>query len=433
MTRIGCIADDYTGGTDVAAGLRRAGLRVALVFGVPTSGQGLPPCDAAVVAMKIRTAPVEMASKDVATAYDWLTSQGVQRFYYKYCSTFDSTPEGNIGPITDLLLQLTGMQTSVICPSSPVHGRTVYQGHLFVGDRLLSESPLRGHPLTPMTDPDLVRFLAHQTAGRVGLVSWPDVATGPSAVREAVDRLARSGVRHVVTDAISAGDLRTVASAMHDRSLLTGGAGLAEAWGQLVHRRLSDGANVPDGDASSAPGPAGDEHSAPLEDVSAGDTLVLAGSCSAATLAQVSEAKAAFPSYRLDPVRTPDPAQMLEEARAWLQAQPSGRPLLVYASATQAEREAAVAAMGSHTAEHLERVLGALAMHAAAAGTRRFVVAGGETSGAVVSALGIQQVLVEDELEAGVPWCTTEERSPMRLLLKSGNFGSSRLLVEAAS
>lgn len=433
MTAIGCIADDYTGGTDVAAGLRRAGLRVALVFGVPTSGQKLPPCDAAVVALKIRTAPVEMASKDVATASDWLTGQRVQRFYYKYCSTFDSTPEGNIGPITDLLLQLTGMQTSVICPSSPIHGRTVYQGHLFVGDRLLSESPLRGHPLTPMTDPDLVRFLAHQTPGRVGLVSWPDVAAGPSAVREAVDRLARSGVRHVVTDAISAGDLRTVASAMQNRSLLTGGAGLAEAWGQLVHDRLYDEGNPPDGEGSSAPGAARDEHSVPLEDVSAGDTLVLAGSCSAATLAQVSEAKAAFPSYRLDPVRTPDPAQMLEEARAWLQAQPSGRPRLLYSSATQAEREAAIAAMGSRTAEHLEDVLGALAVHAAAAGTRRFVVAGGETSGAVVSALGIHQVLVEDELEAGVPWCTTDGRRPLRLLLKSGNFGSSRLLVEAAA
>ena len=237
MTEIGCIADDYTGGTDVAAGLRRAGLRVALVFGVPTSGQELPPCDAAVVAMKFRTTSVEKASQDVAAAYGWLTSHGVQRFYYKYCSTFDSTPEGNIGPITDLLLQLTGMRTSVICPSSPVHHRTVYQGHLFVGDRLLSESPLRRHPLTPMTDPDLVRFLAQQTAGRVGLVSWADVAKGPSAVREAVDLLARSGVRHVVTDAISAGDLRTVVSAIQDRSLLTGGAGLAEAWAELVHDR----------------------------------------------------------------------------------------------------------------------------------------------------------------------------------------------------
>ena len=430
-TAFGCIADDYTGGTDVAAGLRRAGLRVALVFGVPTSGQNLPPCDAAVVAMKIRTAPVEAATKDVATAYDWLTSQGVQRFYYKYCSTFDSTPRGNIGPITDLLLRLTGMQTSVVCPSSPVHGRTVYQGHLFVGDRLLSESPLSRHPLTPMTDPDLVRFLAHQTPGRVGLVSWPEVATGPAAVREAVDRLARSGVRHVVTDALTADDLRAVASAVEDRSLLTGGAGLAEAWGELVRERLYDGADTPAGDSSRIASP--DDRTSPDEDLSGGDTLVLAGSCSAATLAQVSEAEAVFPSYRLDPVRTPHPAQMLEDALAWLQGQPAGRPRLIYASARREEREAAVAAMGSRTAEHLEDVLGALAVHAAATGTRRFVVAGGETSGAVVSALGIQQVLVEDELEPGVPWCTTEDSRPLRLLLKSGNFGSSRLLVEAAS
>jgi len=427
MTAIGCIADDYTGGTDVAAGLRRAGLRVALVFGVPTSDQGLPPSDAVVVAMKIRTAPVERATEDVAAAHAWLTGHGVQRFYYKYCSTFDSTPQGNIGPITDLLLQLTGMQTSVICPSSPVHGRTVYQGHLFVGDRLLSESPLRRHPLTPMTDPDLVRFLGLQTASPVGLVSWSEVAAGPSAVREAVDRLARSGVRHAVTDAISPDDLRTIVAATHDRALLTGGAGLAEAWAQLVHDHLYAGADTRVGATSST-----DEQSTSVPDGS-GDTLVLAGSCSAATLAQVAEARAVFPSFRLDPVRTPDPAQMLEEAIAWLQAQPSGRPRLIYSSAPQPEREAAVAAMGSGTADHLEDVLGALAVHAAASGTRRFVVAGGETSGAVVSALGVQQVLVEDELEAGVPWCITGGRRPLRLLLKSGNFGSARLLVEAAS
>ena len=302
-----------------------------------------------------------------------------------------------------------------------------------MGDRLLSESPLRRHPLTPMTDPDLVRFLAQQTTGRVGLVRWADVAMGPSAVREAVDLLAASGVRHLVTDAISASDLRTVVSATEDRSLLTGGAGLAEAWAELVRDRCYRGASAPDVEPSSGLTAERDEHSIPVEDLSAGDTLVLAGSCSAATLAQVSEARATFPSYRLDPVRTPDPAHMLEEARAWLQEQPSGTPRLIYSSATPAEREAAVASMGSHTSEHLEHVLGALAVHAAAEGTRRFVVAGGETSGAVVSALGIQHVLVEDELEAGVPWCTTEGPRPMRLLLKSGNFGSRRLLVEAAT
>jgi uncharacterized protein YgbK (DUF1537 family) len=431
MTAIGCIADDYTGGTDVAAGVRRAGLRVALVFGVPAPGQDLPPCDVAIVAMKIRTAPVETASKEVAAAHGWLTSQGAQRFYYKYCSTFDSNPEGNIGPITSLLLELTGRRMSVACPSSPAHGRTVYQGHLFVGDRLLSESPLSRHPLTPMTDPDLVRFLAQQTAGGVGLVSWPDVAAGTASVREAVARLAASGVRHVVTDAISARDLRTIASAMQDRSLLTGGAGLAEAWAELVRDQLDDRLQSHNGDGSLNAQP--DEDGARVADVSGGETLVLAGSCSAATLTQVSEARAVFPSYRLDPVRTPDPARMLDEARAWLRAQPAGRPRLIYSSATPAEREAGIAAMGLQTGEHLESVLGALAVDAASTGTRRFVVAGGETSGAVVSALGVRQVLVEDELEAGVPWCTTAGSRPLRLMLKSGNFGSRRLLVEAAS
>jgi len=232
-------------------------------------------------------------------------------------------------------------------------------------------------------------------------------------------------------DAIGPDDLRTIVAAMHDRAFLTGGAGLAEAWAELVRDGLYAGAPAHAGDTSSLSPP--DEGSTGVPDVSGGDTLVLAGSCSAATLAQVSEAKAVFPSFRLDPVRTPDPAQMLEEATAWLHAQPSGRPRLIYSSAPQAEREAAVAAMGSGTPDHLEDVLGALAAHAAAAGTRRFVVAGGETSGAVVSALGIRQVLVQDEVEAGVPWCITEGHRPLRLLLKSGNFGSSRLLVEATS
>jgi uncharacterized protein YgbK (DUF1537 family) len=291
---------------------------------------------------------------------------------------------------------------------------------------------MRRHPLTPMTDPDLVRLLTQQTTARVGLVSRADVATGPAAVRDAVDLLARSGVRHVVTDAISAADLRTVASATGDRSLLTGGVGLAEAWAEIVHDRRYKGAIAPDGRAS-APRAARHMRSIPVEDLSAGNTLVLAGSCSEATLAQVSEAKEAFPSYRLDPVRTPDPAQMLREALAWLQAQPSAGPRLIYASATPAEREAAIAAMGANTAQHLEHVLGALAVHSAAEGTRCFVVAGGETSGAVVSALGVQHVLVEEELEVGVPWCTTEGQRPLRLLLKSGNFGSRRMLVEAAT
>jgi uncharacterized protein YgbK (DUF1537 family) len=226
---------------------------------------------------------------------------------------------------------------------------------------------------------------------------------------------------------------------MQGRALLTGGAGLAEAWAEAVHARLHSGVEPPGittpapGATPPAPGTGPEADRTPDEDPSAGGTLVLAGSCSAATLAQVTEARAAFPTYRLDPVRTPRPAQMLQEALAWLQAQPADRPRLVYASATPDERAEAVAAMGSRTAEHLEHVLGALAVHAAADGTRRFVVAGGETSGAVVSALGIRQVLVEDEHEPGVPWCTTEGRRPIRLLLKSGNFGSSRLLVEAAT
>ncbi|MGY0390699.1 3-oxo-tetronate kinase [Nocardioides sp. WG-D5] len=410
MIAIGCIADDFTGGSDVAAALRRSGLSVALLFDVPDGNTVIPEVDAIVIALKTRTVPVEDAVAESLAALDWLRTRDVERVYFKYCSTFDSTDEGNIGPVADALLEALGESTTVICPASPEHGRTTYLGHLFVADRLLSESPMRHHPLTPMTDPDLVRVLRRQTSGTVGVLPLATVAEGSGAVAVALKAYAAAGVRHVVADAVSAADLGAIAEgAMHLR-LLTGGAGLAGAVGAVIA------------------GTSGTSTAASV--LPSGPSVVLAGSCSAATLGQVAAAAEVMPSYRLDPVGTPDPADMLAAAGEWLTAHLGQTPVLVYSSAGPDERERARAAMGPETSAILERTLGTLARTAAERGARRIVVAGGETSGAVVQALGVRSVLVDHEADRGVPWCLTGEG--LALLLKSGNFGSEDLLVRAA-
>ncbi|MDX8141685.1 3-oxo-tetronate kinase [Lentzea sp. BCCO 10_0061] len=409
MTALGCVADDYTGGTDVAAALRRAGLRTVLMFGEPDPTSPLPACDAVVVALKSRTVPAAEAVDASLRTYRWLAGNGVRRTYFKYCSTFDSTDSGNIGPVTDALLDATGTAMTVVCPASPEHGRTTYLGHLFVGDVLLSASSMRHHPLTPMTDPNLVRVLTRQTPHPVGLLPLNTVRAGVEEIRSRLTTLASQGTRHVVVDAVTDADLDAVAEATSSLALLTGGAGLARAVGACS-------AASPDHDGASLP---------------AGPGVILAGSCSAATLDQVEQARARFPSYRLDPASTPDPDDLLAKAASWLADHAGRGPVLLYSSATPDQREAAVAAMGPSTSEILERTLGSLARSAVAAGARRVVVAGGETSGAVVSALGIRTVLVTAEEDRGVPWCVSDGEVPLGLLLKSGNFGRPDLLVRA--
>lgn len=412
---LGCVADDYTGATDVAAALRRAGMRTALVLGRPERGSRPPPCDAVVVALKSRTASPEAAVAASTGAYRWLLDLGVEQVYVKYCSTFDSTPRGNIGPVLDALLDAAGQTTTVLCPTTPAQGRTVYQGHLFVGSRLLSESPLRDHPLTPMTDPDLVRVLRPQTPHRVGLVDLATVRRGGAAIGGELRRHETQGTRHVLVDATDDDDLLAVAAACAGLPLVSGGAGLAGALGQL--RRARDlGSASPDAGAGGPDGP----------------TVVLAGSCSTATLTQVERAIAEMASYRLDPVRTPSESVMLERASAWVRQHLPTGPVLVYSSATRAARADGAAAAGPQVGALLERVLGELARVAVDVGARRVVVAGGETSGAVVSALGLQVLEVGDEEAPGVPWCRSTTSPALGLLLKSGNYGDDDILVRAA-
>jgi uncharacterized protein YgbK (DUF1537 family) len=389
---LGFIADDYTGATDVAAALRRAGLRTVLFFGPPRGDA--PPCDAVVVALKTRTVAASEAVAESVRVRDWLVERGVTRLYFKYCSTFDSTDAGNIGPVADALLDT---DLTIVCPASPEHGRTVYLGHLFVGDRLLSESSMRHHPLTPMTDSDLVRVLGRQTRHPVGLVPLPLVRQGAEEVRAELESLRARGVRYAVTDAVEDADLLVIARASQGLRLLTGAAGLARAVGTV----------------SGSGGEAGEETTLP-----AGPGIVLAGSCSAATLAQVALARTTLPSYRIDPAEP-------EGALRWLRANADGGPVMVYSSAPPEERA------GRDAAEVFEQTLGALAVAAVDLGYRRIVVAGGETSGAVVNAIGVDSVEIAAEEDRGVPWCLTTGEPRLALLLKSGNFGQEDLLVRA--
>ncbi|MFF0534220.1 3-oxo-tetronate kinase [Streptomyces coelicoflavus] len=412
--RIGCIADDFTGGTDVAAAFRRAGLRTALVFGAPDGTTALPTdCDAAVIALKSRSTPADEAVADSLTAQRWLWAKGAAQVYFKYCSTFDSTPQGNIGPVTDALLDAAGAGVTLHCPASPPNGRTVYQGHLFVQDQLLSDSPLRHHPLNPMTDSALVRLLAAQTRHRVGLIDWATVRRGVEAVRAAVVRHQQAGVRHIVADALTDDDLAVLGSATLELPVVAGAAGLAEGLGH----------------AYPATGPAAAEPKPPE-----GRAAVLAGSCSARTLEQIAQFYAAgLPSLHLDVLAAATGRDVTGEALAWYAQQDPDLPVLVYASASPEELAAVQAQLGvAEAAAQVEELLGTLASHLVERGVRRLLVAGGETSGAVTTALGVRAVLVGEEADPGVPWTyASTANGDLALMLKSGNFGAPDLFTRA--
>ncbi|MEV5886890.1 3-oxo-tetronate kinase [Streptomyces sp. NPDC052020] len=412
--RIGCIADDFTGGTDVAAAFRRAGLRTALVFGTPDDTTALPAdCDAAVIALKSRSTPADEAVADSLAAQRWLWSKGAAQVYFKYCSTFDSTPQGNIGPVTDALMDAAGAGVTLHCPASPPNGRTVYQGHLFVHDQLLSDSPLRHHPLNPMTDSALVRLLSAQTRHQVALIDWTTVRRGVEAVRDAVVAHQQSGVRHIIADALTDEDLAVLGAATLELPVVAGAAGLAEGLGHAYPAAGTAAAEAWPRDGRAA---------------------VLAGSCSARTLEQIAQFYAAgLPSLHLDVLAAAAGRDVTGEALAWYDGQDTDLPVLIYASASPEELAAVQAQLGvAEAATQVEELLGTLATHLVERGVRRLLVAGGETSGAVTTALGIRAVLVGEEADPGVPWTyATTKSGDLALMLKSGNFGAPDLFTRA--
>lgn len=409
-TVLGCIADDFTGATDLAGLLARSGAAVRLRMGVPDG----PPQDTAgieVIALKIRTAPVAEAVAQARAALAWLRGAGAERVFWKYCSTFDSTPQGNIGPVAEALMADLGAQQTIYCPAFPENGRAVFMGNLFVGRDPLDESPMKDHPLTPMRDANLMRLLAPQVTRPVGLVDRLCVAQGAGALRAELGRLAAAGVAHVVVDAVADADLGVIAEACQDMPLMTGGSAVAAPLPGL----LSGGAA-----AARAPAP----------DLSPG-AVVLSGSCSAMTRAQVAAYLRRAPGYKLDPLVLR--AEGAGAALAWLEAQALQDAPLVYATAEPDEVRAAQQALGVAEAGALvEDALARIAVAARDRGARRFVVAGGETSGAVTQALGVVRLDVRREIAPGVPWCFAESGGvDIALTLKSGNFGAESFFADA--
>lgn len=416
---LGVIADDFTGATDVASMLVRAGMRTVQVIGVP---EGAPPAaDAVVVALKSRTIPASEAVAQSLAAMAWLRAGGARQCYFKYCSTFDSTPAGNIGPVAEALMAALGARIAIACPAFPENGRTVFKGHLFVGDVLLSDSGMRHHPLTPMTDANLVRVLQAQSKGQVGLLRHDVIAQGAQAAKVRLQALADQGVALAVADAVIDDDLRVLAEAVADDPLITAGSGVALGLPAAYERR---GWLQPDAQASSLA-------------AAGGAAAVLSGSCSVATNAQVRHwIDAGRPAFQVDPLALHRGRLDVDQIVAFATAQAARGPVLVYATAEPSSVKAVQAELGVEAAGQLvEHALAETARQLVAdAGVRRLVVAGGETSGAVVQALGVSSLRIGAPIDPGVPWTQALDRvdgQPLLLALKSGNFGTVDFFAKA--
>jgi uncharacterized protein YgbK (DUF1537 family) len=393
---LGAIADDFTGATDLASMLTRGGMRTILKLDRPQKGEPLPDAEAVVVALKSRTAPVAEAVADSLASWRWVAQGGARQCYFKYCSTFDSTPRGNIGPVAEALMAETGAAQTIYCPAFPENGRTIYQGKLFVFDRLLSESGMRDHPLTPMSDADLCRVLAAQlTPGaKTGLVPLGVVAQGAAAIRARLDALAAEGFAHAVVDALTNDHLAALGQAAAGMKLVTAGSGL----GLALPANFAAAGLLAGGAADALPR-------------IGGPVLLLSGSCSCATNTQLARWQAdGGATLRLDPLAVAEGRQSIAAALDWLARQTT--PALIAATQPPGGVKAAQERLGQAGAAALvEQTLAAIAIAARASGARRFVVAGGETSGAVARALNAGRLAVGPSIAPGVPWCATLDAS----------------------
>ena len=420
---LGCIADDFTGATDLANNLVRAGMRVVQTIGLPDAP--LPDdCNAVVIALKSRTIAPEQAVKQSLAALQWLKEQHVHQVYFKYCSTFDSwyTGEvrGNIGPVTEALMQAMGCDFTIATPAFPDNQRTVFKGHLFVGDQLLSDSGMKNHPLTPMTDANLVHVLQAQCQRQVGLIDYRCVAKGVHAIADRITELKSQGISIAVVDALSNDDLLRLGPALADMPLVTAGSGVAiglpSNWGI---QPAADSAKLP---------------------TAQGQQAIISGSCSQATQGQVAHFVAqGGAAYQLDPLAWPSdtpPADIAAQVVNWATAHMASSPVLVYSTADAEQVKSVQSQRGTqHAGEHTEQVLAQVAQGLVQHGVSQLVVAGGETSGACVQALGISQLTIGAQIDPGVPWCYAPSRlalsGGLHITLKSGNFGSADFFTKA--
>jgi uncharacterized protein YgbK (DUF1537 family) len=427
---LGCIADDLTGATDLANNLVRAGMRVILIIDVPEQESSLE-ADAIVIALKSRAIPASDAIAQSVSACRWLRGRGA-RTIFKICSTFDSTPQGNIGPVIEALMEELDCDFTTVVPAFPDNHRTVYQGHLFVRDVLLSESSMRNHPLTPMTDSNLVRFLQLQLNGQkngssklfqTGLLNAQSVTHSAQTIRQRLDELRCQGVSIAIADTVTNDDLQRLAAALCEDALLTAGSGLAiclpAQWG---FHPSCESAQLP-----------------PAK----GRQAILAGSCSSATNAQVHRfLQTAGAAFLLDCAQLVDNyhahiEQILAWAETFWQTNPTA-PLLVYSTAEPAAVESMQRRFGvEQSGQLIEHGLSDIARAFVARGVAQLIVAGGETSGVCARAIGAQQMQIGPQIDPGVPWCyassTTSPHGGLHLTLKSGNFGSQDFFTKAFS
>ena len=414
---LGCIADDFTGATDLANNLVRNGMRVTQTIGIPQHGLNAD-LDAVVVALKSRNLEPEDAVAQSLAALEYLLSQGAQQIFFKYCSTFDSTPKGNIGPVTEALMAALGTDFTIATPAFPDNARSVFKGYLFVGDQLLNESGMRDHPLTPMTDANLVRVMQAQCTLQVGLIEYRDILAGADAISSRIARLKSSNTQIAIVDAVTNDDLYRIAPALKDLPLITGGSGiaigLAANFGLQAHP-----------DSSKLP-------------AANGYQAIISGSCSQATNLQVEHFKSlGGAAYAVNPLdlNQKSTEQLLQEILTWVQPRLLLGSVLIYSSATPERVKEVQSQLGVQAAgSAIENLLGMVAQGLLGFGVGQLLLAGGETSGACVKALGIDQMQIGQQIDPGVPWCyAVAQNKPLHLALKSGNFGTPDFFTHAFS
>jgi uncharacterized protein YgbK (DUF1537 family) len=414
---LGCIADDFTGATDLANTLVKSGLRTVQLIGIPEVHAEIPDAEALVIALKSRSNPACEAVEASVGALKWLRNRGARQFFFKYCSTYDSTVDGNIGPVIDSLMKILGEDFTISCPAFPDTGRTVFQGHLFVNEVLLSESSLRNHPLNPMTDSNLTRFLSLQTSNTVGLLPYSSVTKGVDHMAAEMTNLKSAGVNIAIVDALTNKHLMEIGAACQNLKLVTGGSGVAlglannfRAGSDIKLAKLAD--KVP---SISGPG------------------AVISGSCSQMTRAQVAFMSKTHPFFQIDAIDLADGRVVVSDVVEWATPHMNrNQSFLISASASpdrvlDAQRQLGIKEAGKIIEDALADILYKLSKQ----GLRRVVVAGGETSGAVVQALGVKGLLIGPEIAFGVPCTVTLGDNPMALTLKSGNFGGEDFFLKA--
>jgi uncharacterized protein YgbK (DUF1537 family) len=413
---LGCIADDFTGATDLAGTLVRAGMRAVQMIGVPNAPAAKVDAEAVVIALKSRTIPAEEAVAQSLAALAWLKDAGCRQFFFKYCSTFDSTDRGNIGPVAEALMDALGADFTIACPAFPKNRRTVFKGHLFVGDVPLHESGMQDHPLTPMTDPNLVRVLARQSKSEVGLVPFDRVRAGAEAIEADFAALRGRGIGLAIVDALDEDDLMGIGEACAGLPLVTGGSGIAI--GLPANYRKA--------------GLLGDPAAADALPTIEGACAILSGSCSRATREQLRLASESCPSFQIDPLALGAGEDRAAAALDWATGKLGAVPVIIYATAAPAAVKRAQDELGVERAGALvEDALASIAEGLVAAGVRRLIVAGGETAGAVVGRLGVTGLRIGPEIDPGVPWTATLGDPPLALALKSGNFGAPDFFLKA--